>query len=153
MEQVVSILINCKFCDNMFKTTNVHKTHSEVQYTLQPHLSYFKITTFRAKSVFLVFNMVHTMNKLTYEYKIIQFYNNLVDLQCKCMRLDTPRIGPILGFSGVEQSKVFLKIWIFKKPTTCFSPKLNFGEKHVVRFFNFKNFKNTFDCSTPAYFW
>ena len=113
----------------------------------------FQITSFRAKNVFLVFNMVHTMNKLTYEYKIIQFYNNLVDLQCKCMRLDTPRIGPILGFSGVEQSKVFLKIWIFKKPTTCFSPKLNFGEKHVVRFFNFKNFKNTFDCSTPAYFW
>ena len=85
--------------------------------------------------------MVHTMNKLTYEYKKTQFYNNLVDLQCKCMRLDTPRIGPILGFSGVEQSKVFLKIWIFKKPTTCFSPKLNFGEKHVIGFLKFKNFK------------
>ena len=46
--------------------------------------------------------MVHTMNKLTYEYKKTQFYNNLVDLQCKCMRLDTPRIGPIWGFSAVK---------------------------------------------------
>ena len=54
--------------------------------------------------------MVHTMNKLTYEYKKTQFYNNLVDLQCKCMRLDTPRIGPIWGFSAVTESKVFLNI-------------------------------------------
>ena len=61
----------------------------------------FQMTTFKAKNVFLVFNMVHTMNKLTYEYKKTQFYNNLVDLQCKCMRLDTPRIGPIWGFSAV----------------------------------------------------
>ena len=53
--------------------------------------------------------MVHTMNKLTYEYKKTQFYNNLEDLQCKCVRLDTPRIGQILDFFGVEQSKVFLK--------------------------------------------
>ena len=35
------------------------------------------------------------------EYKKTQIYNNLVDLQCKCMRLDTPRIGPIWGFSAV----------------------------------------------------
>ena len=61
----------------------------------------FEITTFRAKNVFLVFNMVHTMNELTYEYKITQFYNNLVDLQCKCVRLDTPKIGPIRGFPAV----------------------------------------------------
>ena len=36
--------------------------------------------------------------------KKTQFYNNLVDLQCKCMRLDTPRIGPIWGFSAVTES-------------------------------------------------
>ena len=52
--------------------------------------------------------------------------------------------------AAVEQSKVFLKFLNFKKPTTCFSPKLNFGEKHVVGFFKFKNFKNTFDCSTAG---
>ena len=36
----------------------------------------------------------------------------------------------------------------FQKPTTCLSPKFNFGEKHVVRFWKFKNFKNTFDYLT-----
>ena len=67
------------------------------------------MTTFKAKNVFLVLGMGHTMNKLTYEYKKTQFYNNLVDLQCKCVRLDTPRIGQIFDFFCVEQSKVFLK--------------------------------------------
>ena len=95
--------------------------------------------------------MVHTMNKLTYEYKKTQFYNNLVDLQCKCMRLDTPRIDPIWGFSAITESKVFLKFWNFKKPKNL-SQKLNFGEKHVVGFWKFQNFKNTFDSVTAASF-
>ena len=112
-----------------------------------------QITTFSAKMYFLVFNMGHTMNKLTYECTKNQLYNNLVDLQCKYVRQDTPRIGPIWGFPAVEQSKVFLKFFNFKKPTTCFSPKSNFGERHVVRFLKFKNVKNTFDCSTAAYYW
>ena len=60
------------------------------------------MTSDRAKNVFLVFNMGHTMNKLTYEYQKTQFYNNLVDLQCKCVGLDTPRIGPIWGFLAVK---------------------------------------------------
>ena len=49
------------------------------------------------------------MNKLTYEYQKTQFYNNLVDLQCKCAGLDTPRIGPIWGFFGREIIKSILK--------------------------------------------
>ena len=92
--------------------------------------------------------MGHTMNELTYKCKKSQLYDNLVDVQCQ----DTPRIGPILGFSGVEQSKVFLKFLNFQKPTTCFYPKLNFVEKHIVGFFKLKKFKNTFDCSTRTYF-
>ena len=51
---------------------------------------------------------------------------NLVELQCKCVRQDTQKIGPILGFPAVEQSKEFLKFLNFKKPTTCFYPKLIF---------------------------
>ena len=51
-----------------------------------------------AKNVFLVFGMGHTMNELKNEYKKMQNFKNFVDLQCKCVKLDTPRIGPILGF-------------------------------------------------------
>ena len=99
----------------------------------------FQMTTFKAKNVFLVLGMGHNMNKLTYEYKKNQFYNNLVDLQCKCMRLDTPRIGQIWGFSAVTESKVFLKFSNLKK-------------KHVVGFWKFQNLKNTFGSVTAAYF-
>ena len=38
----------------------------------------------------------------------------------------------------------------FRKPTTCLSPKFNFGEKHVVRFWKFKKFMNTFDYLTAG---
>ena len=62
----------------------------------------FEITTFKAKNVFLVFGMGHTMNKLTYECKKMQKLKALVDLQCKCVRLDTPKIGPISGFPAVK---------------------------------------------------
>ena len=62
----------------------------------------------------------------------------LVDLQCKCVRQETPRIGPIWGFPTVIQSKVFLEFWNFQKLTTRFSPKFNLGEKHVVGFYKFK---------------
>ena len=61
----------------------------------------FEITTFKAKNIFWVFGMGYTMNKLTYEYKKMQKLKALVDLQCKCVRLDTPKIGPILGFPAV----------------------------------------------------
>ena len=64
------------------------------------------MTTFKAKNVFLVFGMGHTMNKLTNEYKKMQNFKNLMDLQCKCVKLDTPRIGPILGFSPLKKQKV-----------------------------------------------
>ena len=62
----------------------------------------FQMTTFKAKNVFLVLGRGHTMNKLTYEYKKMQKLKALVDLQCKCVRLDTPKIGPILGFPAVK---------------------------------------------------
>ena len=62
----------------------------------------FQMTTFKVKNVFLVLGMGHTMNKLTYEYKKMQKLKALVDLQCKCVRLDTPKIGPILGFPAVK---------------------------------------------------
>ena len=65
------------------------KTHFEVQFMLQPNSPNFQMTTFMAKNVFLVFGM----NKLTYEYKKMQKLKSLVDLQCKCVMLDTPRIG------------------------------------------------------------
>ena len=42
------------------------------------------------------------------------------------------------------------KFWNFKKPKTCFSPKFNFGERHVLLFLKFKNFKNTFDYLTAG---
>ena len=48
------------------------------------------------------------------------------------------------------QSKVFLKFLNFKKLTTCFSPKFNFGENRVVGFFKLKKSKNTFDCITAG---
>ena len=79
-----------------------------------PICPYFQMTTFKAKNVFLVFGMGHTMNKLTNEYKKMQNFKNLVDLQCKCVKLDTPRIGPILGFPPSKKSKStlnFLSIW------------------------------------------
>ena len=38
----------------------------------------------------------------------------------------------------------------FQSPTTCLSSKFNFGEKHVARFWKFKNFKNTFDYLTAG---
>ena len=106
------------------------------------------MTTFKAKNVFLVLGMGHNMNKLTYEYKKMQKLKALVDLQCKCVRLDIPKMGPIWGFPAVTQSKLFLEFLNFKKPTTCFSPKFNFGERHIVGFLKFKNFKNTFDYLT-----
>ena len=62
----------------------------------------FQMTTFKAKNVFLVLGMGHNMNKLTYEYKKMQKLKALVDLQCKCVRLDTPKIGPISGFPAVK---------------------------------------------------
>ena len=74
----------------------------------------------------------------------------LVDLQCKCVRLDTPNMGPIWGFLAVSQLKVFLEVLNLKKPTMCFSPKLNFRERHVLLFLKFKNFKNTFDYLTAG---
>ena len=55
------------------------------------------MTTFKAKNVFLVLGRGHTMNKLTYEYKKMQKLKALVDLQCKCVRLDT-LIKSILKF-------------------------------------------------------
>ena len=67
-----------------------------------PICPYFQMTTFKAKNVFLVLGMGHNMNKLTYEYKKMQKLKALVDLQCKCVRLDTPKIGPILGFPAVK---------------------------------------------------
>ena len=73
------------------------------------------MTTFRPQNVFLIFGMGHTMNKLTYECKKNQLYNNLVDLQCKCVRQDTPRNGQIWGFPAVTQSKVFLNFLNLKK--------------------------------------
>ena len=66
-----------------------------------PIYSNFQMTTFKTKNVFLVFSMGHTMIKLTYECKKIKKFKSLVDLQCKCVRLDTPRIGPIWGFPAV----------------------------------------------------
>ena len=45
------------------------------------------MTTFKAKNIFLVFGMGHTMNKLTNEYKKMQNFKNLVDLQCKCVKI------------------------------------------------------------------
>ena len=67
----------------------------------------------------------------------MQKFNSLVDLQCKCVRLETPRIGPIWGFLAVYQSKELLICLNLKKLTMCFSPKLNFGEKQVVGFSKF----------------
>ena len=90
------------------KMTKTVFTRTELRHTPRysirsgPICPYFQMTTFKAKNVFLVLGMGHNMNKLTYEYKKTQFYNNLVDLQCKCMRLDTPRIGPIWGFLAVK---------------------------------------------------
>ena len=78
------------------------------------------MTAFKAKNVFLVFGMGHTMNKLTYECKKMQKLKALVDLQCKCVRQDTPKMGPIWGFPAIKQSKVFLK-FLKKK-----NPKLDF---------------------------
>ena len=60
------------------------------------------MTTFKAKAIFLVFGIVHTMNKLAYEYKKMQKLKALVDLQCKCVRLDIPKMGPISGFPAVK---------------------------------------------------
>ena len=80
----------------------------------------------------------------------ILLYNNLVYLQC--VRQDTPIIGPILGFSGVEQSKVFLNVWISKNRQHI-ALRNHFCEGYVSsKFLKLKNSKNTFDCSTPAYF-
>ena len=66
---------------------------------IEPNL---QITTFKAKNLFLVFGMGHNMNKLTYEYKKMQKLKALVDLQCKCVRLDIPKMGPISGFPAVK---------------------------------------------------
>ena len=44
-----------------------------------PIYPFFQITTLRAKDVFLVFNMGHTMNKLTYKCKKMQKFKNLLD--------------------------------------------------------------------------
>ena len=68
------------------------------------------MTTFKAKNIFLAFGMGHTMNKLTNEYKKMQNFKNLVDLQCKYVKLDTPRNGPILGFPSLQKSKSTLKV-------------------------------------------
>ena len=59
------------------------------------------MTTFKAKNVFLVLGRGHTMNKLTYEYEKMQKLKVLVDSQCKCVRLDIPKMGPIYGFPAV----------------------------------------------------
>ena len=63
----------------------------------------FQMTNFKAKHVFLVFGIGHTMNKLTYECKKMQKLKALVVLQCKWERLDTPKIGLIWGFLAVKQ--------------------------------------------------
>ena len=60
------------------------------------------MTTFKAKNIFSVFGMGHTINKLTYEYKKMQKLLALVDLQCKCVMLDTPKIGPISAFLALK---------------------------------------------------
>ena len=60
------------------------------------------MTTFKTKNIFLVFGMGHTMNKLIYEYKKMHKLIAFMDLQCKCVRLDTPKIGPISGFPAVK---------------------------------------------------
>ena len=96
--------------------------------------------------------MGHTMNKLTYECKKMQKLKALVVLQCKWERLDTPKNWPDSGGFGRQIIKSILKFLNFQKRTTCFSPKLNFGERHVVGFWKFKNFKNTFDYLTATYF-
>ena len=62
----------------------------------------FQMTNFKAKHVFLVFGMGHTMNKLTYECKKMQKLKALVILQCKWERLDTPKIGLIRFFLAVK---------------------------------------------------
>ena len=69
----------------------------------------FEITTFKAKNVFLVFG-IHTMNKLTYEGKKMQKLKSLVDLQCKCVMLDTPRIGLFWRPKPLQKSKSTLKV-------------------------------------------
>ena len=92
-------LPNC--CKTVFTRTELRHTP---RYSIHssPICPYFQMTIFKAKNIFLVFGMGHTMNKLTNEYKKMQNFKNLVDLQCKCVKLDTPRIGPILGFSAVK---------------------------------------------------
>ena len=75
------------------------------------------MTTFKVKNVFLVLGRGHTMNKLTHEYEKMQKLKVLVDSKCKCVRLDTPKIGPIQGFLAVALSKVFLKFLNLKKMT------------------------------------
>ena len=101
------------------------------------------MTTFKAKNVFLVFGMGHTMNKLTNEYKKMQNFKNLVDLQCKCVKLDTPRIGPILGFPPSKKSKStlnFLSIW---KSLHASLEKYIF-ELRMRGFWDWKIFRGTF---------
>ena len=61
-----------------------------------------------------------------------------------------PKNGPDLWVSGRIIIKVFLKCLNFQKRATCFSPKFNFGERHVLLFLKFKNFKNTFDYLTAG---
>ena len=102
----------------------------------------FQMTTFKAKNVFLVFGMGHTRNKLTNEYKKMQNFKNLVDQQCKCVKLDTPRIGPILGFPLSKKSKSALFFFINLKILACEPQKIYFLASHarILRLENFQGY-------------
>ena len=65
----------------------------------------FQMSNFKAKHVFLVFGMGHTLNILTYECKKMQKLKALVVLQWemgKWERLDDPKIRLIRGFLAVK---------------------------------------------------
>ena len=87
--------------------------------------------------------MGHTMNKLTYECKKMQKLKSLVDLQCKCVMLDTPRIGLFWRPKPWQKSKStlnFLSIWKSSHAS------LNFYifELRMRGFWDWKIFRGTF---------
>ena len=76
----------------------------------------FQMTTFRPKMYFWYLVWVILWINWHMNAKKNQLYNNLVDLQCKCVRQDTPRIGPIFGFwlhvACLLNSKKFRILWL-----------------------------------------
>ena len=70
----------------------------------------------------------------------MQKLKTLMNLQCKCVRLDTPKIGPIWGVFGRRIIKSILKIFEFEKNDNVLLSEIQFQREARRCFFQIQKF-------------